>query len=112
MASFRFLTDHSVGQFYYPAGSTAQTADVPGGTLPLGFVSPNVDPLDGDALSAYWDAGAASLEFRESSNSFNNATCAPTMWRSVRAITYWTLVGGLWTLTGLGVGYRSAILVR
>jgi hypothetical protein len=29
----RFLRDHSIGQNYYPAGTTASTADV-GGTLP------------------------------------------------------------------------------
>jgi hypothetical protein len=107
MSSYRFLVDHSIGQFYYPAGTVAQTADV-GGTLPAGFVSPNADPLDEGAVAAYWAAGASSIEFRESSYNFNNATTAPTMWRSTRAVTYFapTAQGRTtsWSLTGLGVG--------
>jgi hypothetical protein len=108
MAVYRFLVDHSIGQFYYPAGTIASTADS-GGTLPANWSpSPNVDPQDTDALNAYYAAGVSSIEFREASYSFNNSSTAPTMWRSVRAVTYFlpTAQGRTmsWTLTGLGVG--------
>jgi hypothetical protein len=110
MASYRFNVDHSIGQFYYPAGTIASTADS-GGTLPTGWVpSPNVDPLDNAAVTAFFAAGAAS-GFPAQSYSFSNGN-APTMWRNTRPVTYWvptfvpTVLGGpvLWSLTGLGVG--------
>jgi hypothetical protein len=61
MAAYRFLQDASVGQFYYPAGTIASTADV-GGTLPVGW-PPNgaVDPLDATAVTAFYALGPQPL---------------------------------------------------
>jgi hypothetical protein len=57
VSAYRFLEDASIGQFYYPGGTTASTADV-GGTFPVGWVpSPNVDPLDAGALAAFYAVG-------------------------------------------------------
>jgi hypothetical protein len=57
MSQYRFLQDASVGQFYYPAGTIASTADV-GGTLPTNWL-PNgdVDPLDTAAVTAFYNRG-------------------------------------------------------
>jgi hypothetical protein len=58
MSSYRFLADCYVGTQYYPAGITASTADVVGGTLPVNWV-PNgaVDPQDSPAITAFWNQG-------------------------------------------------------
>jgi hypothetical protein len=58
MATYRMLSDHSIGGQYYPAGTTASTADVIGGTLPLNWTpSGSVDPLDAPALAAFFAVG-------------------------------------------------------
>jgi hypothetical protein len=58
MSQYRFLSDHYIGGAIYPAGTTASTADVIGGSLPVGWVpSGAVDPLDAPALAAFFNAG-------------------------------------------------------
>jgi hypothetical protein len=58
MSQYRFLSDHWIGGQYYPAGTTASTADVIGGSLPVGWVpSGAVDPIDAPALAAFFNAG-------------------------------------------------------
>ena len=62
MAQYRFLTDHYIGNAIFPAGTTASTADVPGGTLPVNWVpSGAVDPLDDFAIQAFWSVGPQNL---------------------------------------------------
>lgn len=57
MSTYRFCSDHVVGAFFYPAGTTAQTADV-GGSLPVGWPpSAQCDPLDAAAVQAFWNVG-------------------------------------------------------
>lgn len=58
MAFYRFLSDHNIGGVYFQAGTTATTADVPGGQLPLGWVPTGaVEAMDLAAVSAVWAAG-------------------------------------------------------
>jgi hypothetical protein len=94
MSSYRFLEDHSIGSFYYPAGTTAATADV-GGTLPAGWTpTPNVDPLDAPAVAAFFAQGPVK--------------CGPVIaqwsYQSVGPpVTYWAKQSnGEYALTGLG----------
>lgn len=57
MSTYRFLHDHYVNGFTYLAGTTGATADA-GGTLPIGWVpSGSVDPIDTNAVNAFWQAG-------------------------------------------------------
>jgi hypothetical protein len=98
MATYRFLADHSIGQFYYSAGTTASTADVANGTLPVGWTPSNmVDPLDASALSAFYSAGPQLLGLARTQ--FNGISVSPP-------VTYWrgTPLGALtqYQLTGLG----------
>ncbi len=98
MSTYRFLAPHSVGQFYYEAGSTASTADT-GGTLPTGWVPSNmVDPLDAAAVNALWSAGPQQLGSIH--NYFSTQYVAPpvTWWRPTN------IPGGgtSWQLQGLG----------
>jgi hypothetical protein len=61
MASYRFLQDHNIGGQTYLAGTTASTADV-GGTLPTNWVpTGQVDPIDGTAIQAFFNAGVQLL---------------------------------------------------
>ena len=74
MSTYRFLSDHFIGGQYFQAGTTATTADVPGGTIPAptpsGLPIPpyppdptewipsgNVEPMDAAATTAFWNAG-------------------------------------------------------
>jgi hypothetical protein len=57
MSAYRFLQDAYIGRFF-PAGSTASTADVPGGLLPVAWIpGPFVDPLDANAVNDFYNAG-------------------------------------------------------
>ena len=57
MSLYRFLADHSVGPFYFQAGTTASTAD-DGGLLPVGWVpTGGCEPLDASAVAAFFAAG-------------------------------------------------------
>jgi hypothetical protein len=101
MSQYRFLTDHSIGGFYYQAGTTAFTADVIGGSLPAGWVpSGGVDPLDAGALAAFYAAGPQG-PLVPSRTQFTGINVVPPT-------TRWTPVIGtaspnrLYQLTGLG----------
>jgi hypothetical protein len=58
MSAYRFLQDAYIGTQYFQAGTTASTADVAGGTLPIGW-KPGVcvDPLDTPAVNAFYAIG-------------------------------------------------------
>ena len=96
MSAYRFLRDHYIDRIYL-AGTTASTADV-GGTLPTGWVpSAGVDPLDPDAVEAFFNAGVQ-LTGPVKQQWATQPVPPP--------VTYWVQSGGLgsnhWTLTGLG----------
>jgi hypothetical protein len=97
MSSYRFLEDCYVDRFYQ-AGTIASTADV-GGTLPTGWIpNNNVDPLDGPAVTAFYNAGPQQCGLVR--DQFNQTIVQlPT--------TYWQQVAGTkptkWLLVGLGV---------
>jgi hypothetical protein len=96
MSAYRFLQDAYIGR-YFPAGSTATTADV-GGLLPAGWVpGPFVDPLDSPAVDALYAAGPQRPS-RQWSGGF-----------AIKPATYWLATPQatglpLWSLTGLGIG--------
>jgi hypothetical protein len=103
MSTYRMLSDHSIRGQYYPAGTTASTADVIGGSLPLNRVpSGSVDPLDAPALAAFFAAGPQ--------QPLNPVRTQFTGVNVVPAITAWAPVVGTasptrtYKLTGLGVG--------
>jgi hypothetical protein len=96
MSQYRFLQDAYVGQ-YFLAGTTAATADVAGGTLPIGWTpSVCVDPLDTAAVNAYWAAGPQLLGLVRQQWSTIPVTPPVTYWRAVG--------GGQYQLGGLGAG--------
>jgi hypothetical protein len=101
MSSYRFLSDHSIRGQYYPAGTTASTADV-GGSLPLNWVpSGAVDPVDPAALAAFYAAGPQ-VPGNPIRTQFTGINVVP-------AITFWRRVSGsnpnvLYQLQGLGLG--------
>src|SRR4029077_10596844 len=101
MSTYVLLQDHWIGTNFLPAGSTQSTADV-GGLLPVGWVpTPNVDPIDAAAVTAFYKAGPQ----------FPGLT-------QVKPATYWALgladfspadfgrdfytASSSWGLTGLG----------
>jgi hypothetical protein len=103
MSQYRFLSDHSIGGQYYPAGTTASTADVVGGSLPVNWVpSGAVDPLDAPALTAFFNAGPQ-VPLNPIRTQFTGIDVIP-------ATTAWKPVPGTATptrsykLTGLGAG--------
>jgi hypothetical protein len=100
MSQYRFLVPHSIGPYYFPAGSIASTADAtPPGLLPVGFI-PNggCDPLDASAVAAMYAAGPSRVSL-----AFTGTFVAPPA-------TYWVFSfpqpsnSGvqMWRLTGLG----------
>jgi hypothetical protein len=98
MSTYRLLQDHFLpGGAYALAGSIVSTVDV-GGTLPNGWVSNAVDPLDASALQAFWAAGPQITPL------------VRQQWTNVPVlgpVTYWRPVPGStnqWQLTGLGAG--------
>jgi hypothetical protein len=98
MSSYRFLEDHFVGGVFYQAGSTASTADVPGGTLPTGWVpSANVDPLDTAAVNAFYNQGPAPLGLVRRQWQSNDVALPVTFWQQTAGS-----VPAKWTLSGLG----------
>lgn len=86
MARYRFLLPHYVNDFYFEAGDTASTADV-GGRLPQGWrPSGSCEPLDADAVRAFFAAGPQRLAVDP---------------RVAKPKTYWREVGDrLWELLG------------
>jgi hypothetical protein len=64
MSAYRFLQDAYIGDRYYEAGTIYSTADV-GGTLPIGWEpNGNVEPLDGDAVTAFYNAGPSPPQWK------------------------------------------------
>ena len=84
MALYRMLQSHSIGGVYFDAGSVA--------SLPAEWVpTPNVEPLDGEAVNSFYAAGPSG--------------------RGGGGVTYWLAspVPGnssvmSYSLTGLGAG--------
>jgi hypothetical protein len=108
LSQYRFLSDHSIGGQYYPAGTIASTADVIGGTLPVGWTpSGSVDPLDSPAVTAMWTAGPQG-PLNPIRTQFTGIDVVP-------AITAWKPVPGtsnpnrLYALTGLGAALPSKL---
>jgi hypothetical protein len=101
MSKYYFLSDHSIGGQYYPAGTIASTADVIGGTLPLNWTpSGSVDPLDASALAAFYAQGPQQPQ--------NPIRTQFTGINVVSAITFWKFVSGanpfrFYQLQGLGL---------
>jgi hypothetical protein len=107
MSQYRFLQDAYVGMSYF-AGTTASTADILGGTLPVNWVpGPYVDPLDNAAITAFWNAGP------------QVAPLARVQWTTIPVVTaavYWQVFNLALTqyqLTGAGaaLGPRCAGII-
>ena len=93
MATYRALQDISLGANWpYIQAGTILTDQGPSANIPAGWVPPAaVDPLDTDAVQAFWNAGVQLLG----------------LVRVARPVTYWTPYpagGGTrpYILTGLG----------
>jgi len=87
MASYRFLKDHAINGTYYQAGDIA---------IPVAGWTPtaDVDPLDTDAVDAFYANGPL-LGGLINSQWTGRVITAPT--------TYWYQVSAnRWALTGLG----------
>jgi hypothetical protein len=99
MARYMLLTDHFLpGGAYAPAGSIVSTVDV-GGTLPVGWISNAVDPLDAAAVQVFWQAGPQTMPLLVRQCWSGVPVSAP--------VTYWRALPGnttMWQLTGLGAG--------
>jgi hypothetical protein len=58
MSKYRFMSPHFIGNRRYDAGEVASTADVVGGSLPVGWPpTPAAEPLDAAATAAFFAAG-------------------------------------------------------
>ena len=99
MSQYRFLQDAYVGTQYFLAGTTAATADVAGGTLPIGWTpSVCVDPLDTPAVNAFYAQGPQTFPILIRQQWSTQPVSPP--------VTYWRQIPGgrMWQLTGLGAG--------
>ena len=102
MSQYRFLQDAYIGTQYYLAGTTATTADIPGGTLPIDWVpGPYVDPLDTAAVNAFYAAVGPNIPVYQ--------VLVRPQWSTIPVFsptTYWRQLpyGQRWQLTGLGAG--------
>jgi hypothetical protein len=103
MSTYRFLQDAYVNGYYYLAGSSAATADVSPtstvpNTLPIGWKpNGNVDPLDANAVTAFYALGPQPLGLVR--GSFQLVAAPTTYWKATPitgsdAMSY--------SLTGLG----------
>lgn len=109
MSSYYLLADHSIGGLYFPAGTTQSTADA-GGLLPSGWSpTPNVDPLDAGALSAFYAAGPCLPSprlFVRPPKTFWQRSPQPSNPSAMK----WSLTGlgsalaAVWTQNGVGAG--------
>lgn len=93
MSKYRLLQDHYINNVLLPAGSVVTDVGA-GAQLPSGWIpSPNVDPLDSDALSLFYAQGPV---LGSAKTQFSTAIVTP-------AATYWKSIGGgFWQLMGLG----------
>jgi hypothetical protein len=58
MATYRMLAPHFINNTYMDAGTQQQTADIPGGLLPLNWKPSNaVEAMDAAAAAAVFAAG-------------------------------------------------------
>jgi len=96
MAAYRLLSDHYIGDRLLPAGSTQVTRDAdPNGNLPAGWTpTPSVDPIDQDAVDAFYALGFREHDQLIRKQFDGSPVLAPT--------TYWRRDGQTATLTGLG----------
>jgi hypothetical protein len=112
MSQYRFLQDAYIGAQFYLAGTTASTADVAGGTLPIGWKpGPYVDPLDTAAVNAFYAVGPQVAPLAR--QQWSITAVIPTV---IPAVTFWqasTIPGSpshSWTLTGLGAGLSAIVM--
>jgi hypothetical protein len=95
VARYRLLQTHYVNDRLLEAGSVVTTgAELPNGWLPTG----SVEPLDADALAAFYAAGPQDCELARVT-AVGRGVSVPLD----APVTFWKLVsGGRWQLTGLG----------
>jgi hypothetical protein len=95
---YRLLKSHYLTTGWFDVDTIiTEGMDVPIGWIPtLG-----VDPLNPQAVTAFYNAGPRSASSYEDVNEFENATRSRT-----RPVTFWKPVSGThtYTLTGLGIG--------
>jgi hypothetical protein len=89
MARYRFLQDCYVGGAYYAAGDIAQ---LPDSVIP----PPGVDPLDAEAVQAFFNAGPQVLGLQKQRWTFMPIPVPVTYWKPTDAAKEH------WQLTGLG----------
>lgn len=88
-ATYYMLEDHWINEHYLQAGTIQKTADL-GGNLPINWVpSPNVDPVDANAVAAYTAAGYRPRGLIRMQ--YSNLPVNPPVYN-------WRLVNGVWVL--------------
>ena len=118
MSTYMLLQDMYISNQILQAGTVQSTADI-GGVLPTNWVpNPNVDPLDGAAVNAFYAAGPSQPGLIRSLLAVPgiNITKPVTRWQST-SINPWSTefsseFGGevrQWQLTGLGSGLPPII---
>jgi hypothetical protein len=85
MATYRFLQPAYVAGAYYDAGTTATTADIPGGTLPANWKpTGNVEPVDAAAATAFFNAGPQPLGLIRTQFTTLPVGVPATVWKALR----------------------------
>ena len=99
MSSYRLLTDHYVNGRTLEAGSVQVTQDASAsGALPADWLpTPDVEPLDSAAVSAFYAAGPRPLDLVRTVYYGRDVLLPTTFWSPVPGT-------GQWQLTGLGAG--------
>jgi hypothetical protein len=98
MPRWRILNDIYVGGIYYTAG---ELVDLPREWVPTGAV----EPLDNDALDAFYAAGPQQPDLIRPRWTNDNAQLPRTYWRQIPG-------SPRWTLTGLGVDLPHKEMAR
>jgi hypothetical protein len=100
-ARWRFLEDHLVGKNYIQAGSELNSD---GGLVPLNWApTPNVEPLNSLAVTAFYAAGPRDLGLVRQQWSFISVPQPITFWKQISP--------NLYILTGLGSALPSKFAV-